>query len=37
MRELTNDVMEMIQDASPEEKAVLQKKVNTLATKLQNV
>lgn len=37
MRELTTDIMEMIQDASPEEKAVLQKKVNTLATKLQNV
>lgn len=37
MRELTNDITEMIQDASPEEKAVLQKKVNTLAAKLQNV
>ena len=37
MKELTNDIMEMIQDASPEEKAVLQKKINILATKLQNV
>lgn len=37
MRELTTDITEMIQDASPEEKAILQKKVNTLATKLQNV
>lgn len=37
MRELTSDIMEMIQDASPEEKAVLQKKLNTLASKMQNV
>ena len=37
MKELTNDIIEMIQDASPEEKAVLQKKMNTLATKIQNV
>jgi len=37
MKELTSDITEMIQDASPEEKAVLQKKVNMLATKLQNV
>lgn len=37
MKELTTDITEMIQDASPEEKAVLQKKVNTLANKLQNV
>lgn len=37
MKELTNDMMEMIADASPEEKAVVQKKVSTLATKLQNV
>lgn len=37
MKELTSDITEMIQDASPEEKAVLQKKVNTLATKLQSV
>lgn len=37
MKDLTSDMMEMIQDASPEEKAVLQKKVTTLATKIQNV
>lgn len=37
MRELTNDIMEMMQDASPEEKAVLQKKVNILSTKIQNI
>ena len=37
MKELTNDMMEMISDASPEEKAIVQKKVSTLATKLQNV
>lgn len=37
VKDLTSDMMEMIQDASPEEKAVLQKKVNTLAAKLQNV
>lgn len=37
MKELTTDITEMIQDASPEEKAVLQKKMNTLATKIQNV
>ena len=37
MRELTSDIMEMIQDASPEEKAVLQKKMNVLASKMQNV
>lgn len=37
MKELTNDMMEMIADASPEEKAIVQKKVSTLATKLQNV
>ena len=37
IKDLTSDMMEMIQDASPEEKAVLQKKVNTLAAKIQNV
>ena len=37
MRELTNDIMEMIQDASKEEKAVLQKKMNTLVNKISNV
>lgn len=37
MKELTNDMTEMIVDASPEEKAVLQRKLNTLVTKIQNV
>ena len=37
MKELTSDMMEMLVDASPEEKAVVQKKVSILATKLQNV
>ena len=37
MKELTNDIMEMLQDASPEEKAVVQKKMNTLVTKVSNV
>lgn len=37
MQDLTSDMMEMVDKASPEEKAVLQKKVNTLASKLQNV
>ena len=34
MRDLTSDMIEMIQDASPEEKAVMQKKLNTLAAKM---
>lgn len=37
MQELTQDMMEMIEKASPEEKAIIQKKVNTLAAKVQNV
>lgn len=37
MKELSSDIVEMISDASPEEKAVVQKKMNTLVTKLQNV
>ena len=37
LQELSSDVMEMIKDASPEEKAILQKKMTTLATKLENV
>ena len=37
MKELTSDIIEMIQDASPEEKAILQKKISILATKVQNV
>jgi hypothetical protein len=34
MQELTTDVVEMIQDASPEEKSYLEKKMTTLATKI---
>lgn len=37
MRDLNQDIMEMITQASPEEKQLLQKKINVLATKLQNV
>lgn len=34
MQELTADLTEMIQDASPEEKQMLQQKISTLATKI---
>lgn len=34
MRELSQDITEMIQDASPEERTVLQQKLQTLATKV---
>lgn len=34
MQELANDMTEMIQDASPEEKQLLQQKIATLATKV---
>ena len=34
MKELTGDVMEMINDASPEEKEILSQKLNTLAEKI---
>ena len=34
MQELTTDLTEMIQDASPEEKQMLQQKISTLATKI---
>jgi hypothetical protein len=34
MQELTSDVMEMINDASPEEKQLLSNKIATLATKI---
>lgn len=37
LQDLTTDLMEMLDKANPEEKAVLQKKVNTLAAKVQNV
>ena len=34
LQELTSDIIEMIQDASPEEKAFLEKKISALATKI---
>lgn len=34
IHELGDDITEMIQDASPEEKAMLQQKISTLATKI---
>ena len=34
MNELTKDIMEMIEDASPEEKTILSQKINTLADKI---
>lgn len=35
MQELSHDIIEMVEDASPEEKQVLQQKISTLATKIQ--
>ena len=37
MQELTSDMMELLDKASPEEKTMIQKKMNTLAAKVQNV
>lgn len=37
MQELTSDLSEMIQSASPDEKQLLQRKISALAAKLQNV
>ena len=37
MQELTSDMMELVGKASPEEKAIVQKKISTLASKMQNV
>ena len=37
MRDLNQDIMEIVNQASPDEKAILQKKVSVLASKLQNV
>lgn len=34
MQELTSDIVEMIQDASPEEKQYLEKKISALASKI---
>ncbi len=35
MKELTDDILEMIKEASPEEKQILSQKLSTLATKVQ--
>lgn len=37
MKDLSTDITEMLVDASPEEKATVQKKMNMLLTKIQNV
>lgn len=37
MQDLTSDMVEMLDKATPEEKAMVQRKISTLATKLQNV
>lgn len=37
MQELAQDVLEMVEDASTEEKSYLSKKISALATKLQNL
>lgn len=37
MQDLTSDMMELLDKASPEEKTIVQKKMNTLAAKVQNV
>lgn len=37
MQDLTSDMMELLDRATPEEKSIVQKKINTLATKIQNV
>lgn len=37
MQDLTSDMMELLEKASSEEKAMVQRKMNTLASKVQNV
>ena len=37
LQDLTSDMMEMLDNASPEEKSMVQKKINTLLAKIQNV
>lgn len=37
MQELTTDIAEMIEDATPEEKQLLQKKISSLATKIEQM
>ena len=34
VQELTEDIMEMIEGASPEEKQILRQKISTLSTKI---
>jgi hypothetical protein len=34
LQELSSDIIEMIQDASPEEKSFLEKKISALAVKI---
>lgn len=34
LQELSSDIVEMIQDASPEEKAFMEQKISALATKI---
>ena len=37
MQELTNDIVDMIQDSSPEEKQYVEKKINLLASKISSM
>ena len=37
MQDLTSDMLDLLDKASPEEKTMVQKKINTLAAKIQNV
>ena len=37
MQDLTSDMMDLLDKATPEEKPIVQKKINTLASKIQNV
>ena len=37
MKELSEDIVEMISDATPEERQLLEKKVAALSTKIQQV
>ena len=37
MQDLTSDMIEMLDKATPEERAIVQKKINILAAKIQNV
>lgn len=37
MQDLTSDMTELVEHTSPEEKSMVQKKMNTLAAKVQNM